>query len=153
VTAPAEAGTSARVSEALAFSFDGAFIQTTVGKYLARQGLTTAEQVLIRTARAYVGRPPEGDIPIIPATSAPAPTPTPTPAPAPAPGLPYPSARSPWANRTIRKGETIAQIARRSHPRWTAAQIAALARDAAIQSGYPGRENARFAAARTIKMR
>lgn len=139
---------SARVSEALAFTFDPGLIQTTVGKYLNRQPLVTSEQLLIRTAWAYVGRPPEGDVPIIPATST-----TPTPTPTPAPALPYPSARSPWTNRAIRKGQTITQIARASHPRWTAAQIAALARDAAIQSGYRGRENAPFAAARTIKMR
>lgn len=40
--------------------FDTAFIGATLGKYLSRIPLTPDEQDLVRTAWAYVGKPPEG---------------------------------------------------------------------------------------------
>lgn len=45
--------------------YDGQLVATTIGKYLARQGLTPAEQEMIRTIHGLIGRPPEGDYPII----------------------------------------------------------------------------------------
>lgn len=49
------------VTERLSIMFyDSTFIATTIGKYLARQPLTTDEADLIRTAWAYEGKPPDG---------------------------------------------------------------------------------------------
>lgn len=49
------------VTEKLSLMFyDATFIATTLGKYLARQPLTTDEADLVRTAWAFQGKPPEG---------------------------------------------------------------------------------------------
>lgn len=40
--------------------FDSTYLATILGKYLSRQPLTLDEQLVIRTAWAYAGKPPEG---------------------------------------------------------------------------------------------
>jgi hypothetical protein len=80
---------SQRVQDLLStIGFDPNFIANTIGKYLGRQQLTTAESDLVRTAISMVGLPPVGQFALIP-TSTPTPTPTPVPVtPKPTTGLP-----------------------------------------------------------------
>jgi hypothetical protein len=54
--------------------YENGFVSATVGKYLARQVLTTDEQTLIREAWAQVGHPP-GNQPIVTQTTTPPPPP------------------------------------------------------------------------------
>jgi hypothetical protein len=75
---------STRVTKILTekFGYDGQLVGSAIGKYLARIGLNTAEQDLIRTAWGQLGRPPQGDFPIIPvSTTQPPPDTTPPPSP------------------------------------------------------------------------
>jgi hypothetical protein len=61
------------------------YVAMVVGKYLARQPVTTDEAGVIRELWGLIGHPPSNQ-PIIPVTSStPAPTPTPKPAPKPGP--------------------------------------------------------------------
>lgn len=53
---------------------DSAHVATVLGKYLARQPVTTAEADIIRTVQGAIGRPPVGDFPIVPVGAAPTPT-------------------------------------------------------------------------------
>jgi hypothetical protein len=109
---------SQRVSEALAFSFDATLIQTTIGKYLDRQPLTTTEQLLVRTAWGFVGRPPVGTFPIIPATTT-APT---------VPGNPGTPTKPPTVKKptaamaTIPAGGSMYSVMKMAHPGMNAAQ-------------------------------
>jgi hypothetical protein len=65
--------------------YDPLFAAETLGKYLAGQPLTTDEATLVRTAWGMEGHPPQGDLPIVMATTASTPggstTPTPSPPP------------------------------------------------------------------------
>lgn len=62
--------------------YDGQLVAKTIGKYLSRQGLTPNEQDIIRTIWGQLGRPPQGDFPIL---SVPKPKPDPKPDPKPKP--------------------------------------------------------------------
>lgn len=78
---------SAAATDALErVGFDTAFIGSTLGKYLDRQPLTTAEGAAVRVAWAYVGRPPGGSYPIV---TAPASANGSTPPPPAKPGFQY----------------------------------------------------------------
>lgn len=115
---------SQRVTEALAFSFDGAMIQTVLGKYLDRQGLTTSEQLLIRTAWAFEGRPPEGTYPIVPATTSTPTTPT-----TPGGGTTTPKPKPTAAMQTIPRGRSIYDAVKSAHPSASAPQANKIALD------------------------
>lgn len=81
-----------RVTDKLTW-FEPGYLSAILGKYLARQTLTTAEAEVVRTAWAYLGHPP-GNQQILPVTTASTPgTTTPDPAPVtPAPVTPVPAA-------------------------------------------------------------
>lgn len=99
---------SAKVTEALSGAFDQAFIQVTLGKYLARQPLTDAEVDLIGAARAVAGDPPVGGPYSIVHVPGGGTTPPPPPPP---PGFPLP-ATQPTSSHTVVAGETMASIVR-----------------------------------------
>lgn len=57
---------SSRAIERLSYlNYDGQMVATAIGKYLARQQLSQAEADVIRTIHGLIGRPPEGDYPIL----------------------------------------------------------------------------------------
>jgi hypothetical protein len=59
-------------------NYDGQLVAVAIGKYLARQQLSTAEVEIIRTIQGLIGRPPEGDYPILQGPGTPTPSdPTP----------------------------------------------------------------------------
>lgn len=60
-------------------SYDGQTVAVAIGKYLARQQLSQAEADMIRTIHGLIGRPPEGDYPILVAPTPPTTNPPPTP--------------------------------------------------------------------------
>jgi len=75
--------------------YDQAFAAAVLGRYLAGVALTADEANVVRTAWGLEGQPPEGNHPIVLATTGstpgsgnPAPTPTPVPVPHPVPGPP-----------------------------------------------------------------
>lgn len=57
-------------------SYDGQAVAVAIGKYLARQQLTQTEADMIRTIHGLIGRPPEGDYPILLGPTVPAPSDT-----------------------------------------------------------------------------
>jgi hypothetical protein len=80
--------------------YDITMIAATLGKYLDRKPLSTAEADIVRTAWAYEGRPPEGTFSIVPATT---PT-TGTPTTLPAPKVPAPFKPAAKAERYVSAG-------------------------------------------------
>jgi hypothetical protein len=85
--------------------WDPTLIATVIGKYLSRAPLTTSEQVLVRAAWAYEGRPPESPPPIIAATETPT-VPTTTKPASTVPLGPY------GYHKTTKAMHTVPQIAR-----------------------------------------
>jgi hypothetical protein len=69
--------------------YEPGYVSATVGKYLARQPLTTGEQTLVRELWGLIGHPPTNQ-PILTASS-PAPTPKPTPSPSSGPAMKAPT--------------------------------------------------------------
>lgn len=78
----------AKLSEA---NWDAQVVYATIGKWIAGEGLTAAEKLLVMAAIAAGGQPPGGPYPIKSATPIPTPTPDPDPDPTPTP-TPTPTA-------------------------------------------------------------
>jgi hypothetical protein len=53
---------------------DRLFASQTIGKYISGQALTSAEALIVQQAKALLGSPPAGDLPIITAPGTPPPT-------------------------------------------------------------------------------